>query len=40
VRVGRDDPKMEVQVTTFDLRQRGRIGKISRGQYVSKSSAQ
>lgn len=32
---GRDDPKMEVQVTTFDLWQRGRIGKVSRGLYVS-----
>jgi hypothetical protein len=34
--VGRDDPKMEVQVTTFDLWKRGRIAKVSRGQYQSK----
>lgn len=33
---GRDDPKMEVQVTTFDLWQRGRILKLGRGQYKSK----
>jgi hypothetical protein len=33
---GRDDPKMEVQVTTFDLWQRGRIAKLARGQYKSK----
>jgi len=25
---GRNDPKMEVQVTTFDLWERGRIGKV------------
>jgi hypothetical protein len=36
-RVGRDDdPKMEVQVTTYDLWKRGRIEKVSRGQYKSK----
>jgi hypothetical protein len=33
---GRDDPKMEVQVTTFDLWQRDRIAKVARGQYKSK----
>jgi hypothetical protein len=33
---GRDDPKMEVQVTTFDLWQRDRIAKLARGQYKSK----
>jgi hypothetical protein len=33
---GRDDPKMEVQVTTFDLWQRNRIAKVARGQYKSK----
>ena len=32
-RLGRNDPKMEVQVTTFDLWERGRIGKSGRGQY-------
>jgi hypothetical protein len=32
----RNDPKMEVQVTTFDLWRRARIGKIGRGQYVTK----
>ena len=31
--LGRDDPKMEVQVTTFDLWKRGRIGKVGRGEY-------
>jgi hypothetical protein len=36
---GRNDPKMEVQVTTFDLWQRGRIGKIGRGLYVSVPDA-
>ena len=36
IRLGRNDPKMEVQVTTFDLWQRGRIGKVSRGQYVAQ----
>jgi len=35
---GRDDPKMEVQVTTFDLWQRDRIAKVARGQYKSKMS--
>jgi hypothetical protein len=34
-RHGRNDPKMEVQVTTYDLWQRGRIGKLQRGLYVS-----
>lgn len=33
---GRDDPKMEVQVTTFDLWQRDRIAKLGRGQYIAK----
>ena len=38
-RAGRiDDPKMEVQVTTYDLWQRGRIGKVGRGQYVALPS--
>jgi hypothetical protein len=37
IRLGRNDPKIEVQVTTFDLWQRDRIGKLGRGQYVSKS---
>lgn len=36
-RLGRNDPKMEVQVTTFDLWHRDRIGKIGRGQYITKS---
>jgi hypothetical protein len=36
---GRTDPKMEVQVTTFDLWQRGRIGKVGRGLYVSTPDA-
>jgi len=36
-RLGREnDPKMEVQVTTFDLWQRGRIAKVGRGQYKAK----
>ena len=36
-RLGRDnDPKMEVQVTTFDLWKRGRINKVGRGQYTAK----
>jgi hypothetical protein len=30
---GRNDPKMEVQVTTYDLWQRDRIEKVGRGQY-------
>lgn len=34
-RLGRNDPKMEVQVTTFDLWQRQRIGKVGRGQYIA-----
>lgn len=39
--LGRDDPKMEVQVTTYDLWQRGRIEKVDRGVYrlVAKGSA-
>lgn len=28
---GRADPKMEIQVTTYDLWERQRIGKVSRG---------
>lgn len=32
---GREDPKMEVQVTTFDLWKRGRIGKVGRGLYTA-----
>lgn len=35
-RLGRSDPKMEVQVTTFDLWERGRIGKSGRGLYHAK----
>jgi hypothetical protein len=31
--LGRDDPKTEIQVTTYDLWQRGRIGKVDRGLY-------
>jgi hypothetical protein len=38
--LGRDDPKMEIQVTTFDLWQRGRIGKLGRGQYIAKKDEQ
>lgn len=35
-RAGRtNDPKMEVQVTIYDLWKRGRIGKVGRGQYVA-----
>lgn len=34
-RQGRDDPKMEVQVTTFDLWKRDRIGKVGRGLYIA-----
>ena len=34
-----NDPKMEVQVTTYDLWKRGRIDKVGRGQYVTKGSA-
>jgi hypothetical protein len=30
---GRDDPKMEIQVTTNDLWHRGRIDRIARGRY-------
>jgi hypothetical protein len=33
VAAGRNDPKMEVQVTTFDLWKRGRIAKEGRGEY-------
>lgn len=33
--LGRDDPKMEIQVTTYDLWQRGRIDKIDRGLYCA-----
>lgn len=36
-RQGRDDPKMEVQVTTFDLWRRDRIGKVGRGLYIAKA---
>lgn len=39
-RHGRNDPKMEVQVTTFDLWKRGRIGKLGRGLYVSEPDAE
>lgn len=35
---GRTDPKMEVQVTTFDLWQRGRIDKVARGLYLMKKA--
>lgn len=35
-RSGRDDPKMEVQVTTNDLWHRGRIDRLSRGLYSAK----
>lgn len=35
-RAGRtNDPKMEVQVTTYDLWKRGRIGKVGRGLYTA-----
>lgn len=35
-RAGRtNDPKMEVQVTTYDLWKRGRIGKVGRGLYIA-----
>ena len=34
----RNDPKMEVQVTTYDLWQRGRIDRVGRGQYKAKSA--
>jgi hypothetical protein len=33
---GRDDPKMQVQVTTNDLWHRDRIGRVSRGLYTAK----
>ncbi len=33
---GRNDPKMEIQVTTYDLWERRRIGKVGRGQYVAE----
>lgn len=39
-RLGRDDPKMEIQVTTFDLWQRRRIGKVGRGQYIAMKDEQ
>ena len=32
------DPKMEVQVTTYDLWKRGRIEKVSRGLYAAKTA--
>ena len=32
-------PKMEVQVTTYDLWQRGRIDRVGRGLYVTKPDA-
>lgn len=38
-RLGRNDPKMEVQVTTYDLWHRKRIDKIGRGQYIAKSAS-
>lgn len=38
-RYGRNDPKMEIQVTTYDLWRRGRIGKVDRGLYVSLPDA-
>jgi len=34
----RSDPKMEVQVTTYDLWKRGRIDKVGRGLYTTKES--
>jgi hypothetical protein len=33
--VGRSDPKMEIQVTTYDLWERGRIERVGRGLYRS-----
>lgn len=36
---GRNDPKMEIQVTTNDLWHRGRIDRIARGQYKAKARA-
>lgn len=33
----RSDPKMEVQVTTYDLWKRGRIDKVGRGLYTTKA---
>lgn len=37
-RAGRSgDPKMEVQVTTYDLWKRDRIDKVGRGQYVTRT---
>lgn len=38
-KLGREDPKMEVQVTTYDLWQRGRIDRVGRGLYVTKPDA-
>lgn len=38
-RLGREnDPKMEVQVTTYDLWRRGRIARVGRGQYRATGS--
>ena len=36
---GRNDPKMEVQVTTYDLAERRRIEKVGRGQYKAGAKA-
>lgn len=36
--LGRHDPKMEVQVTTYDLWQRGRLGKLGRGLYQAMAT--
>ncbi len=33
---GRDDPKMQIQVSTNDLWHRDRIGRVSRGLYTAK----
>lgn len=38
-RFGREDPKMEIQVTTYDLWERRRIGKVGRGLYVADPTA-
>lgn len=38
--VGRNDPKTEIQVTTYDLWQRGRIDRIGRGVYRAAPSIQ
>jgi len=37
--LGRTDPKMEIQVTTYDLWQRDRIDKVGRGLYRAFSDA-